>query len=709
MRRIIPLVVALVLAGGCQDHTGPHTPLEPDDPRWGAIGDADHGGPNPHARWLEPLVRNVDKASFGTFDPTVHSAGLHVVCLYTNDGDAVDGGHGCSSHTEHWHNPENAVNTYRVSDGTLVIQDDHYHAQVALAHLSVTDGDRSTIYRLVATVRPLASGPPVVVAYADIRVLPNGRARNLTTGDEIGLVSSVLPARIRLDEGVIAQAVADVPAIVASFQGGPVSVTIVEPNEPTAATFEEEGEVKAAFLFDGDEVVETIALVIGRPKDEAGEDVCGEVFPFEKSGCIRALAVSLENPEPFPSPITSGFEFENEVEFCIATGIDPALDTRPWQLVKIDDKGQGPEFEVIPQDNGDACNLLGPVLFSPVSLRTEPAAWFRHHVVQRAADFLVRPLYAGHPADRMGGTLLDLSDITAALLTEMEFVGPLASEAFVGQPIPITVHVTYAAYEVESGEEPIHGAANAADVAVTFYALGGLLLVDPQAVSGSQVLTLNTGGNGQVTVWLAAEAGDNTITVNTPNAIGSIATNVNGIVINTFGSITDPAGDANPSFGHQPDIATATAAVVGTNATFTMTFHSGFSPDSTRVQFILDMDQDISTGHPGVDSSNNDSHLMGSDYAVDIGGAAFGSLVRIIHWPTPDTFTRQTLAIEPTVLADGYQVVIPLLLLGGGSGIFNFKAISVTQISEFTSTGIHDYVTDLGLDPGTTQPVPQID
>jgi hypothetical protein len=450
-------------------------------------------------------------------------------------------------------------------------------------------------------------------------------------------------------------------------------------------------------------VTETIALVVGRPMED-GVDVCGDAFAFEKSGCKRALAVSLTDPEPAPSPITSGFEFENDVEFCIETEVDP-LDLRAWLLVKIDDYGDGPQFEILPQVNGPACDLLGGPSIT-MDFRTQPLAWVGRNVGMRVLDFLVRPLYAEHPASRMGSTLLDLSDLTAALLTEMEFVEPLTTEAFVGQPIPITVHVTYAAYEEGS---PPHPAADAPEVAVTFTASGQGTVADSESEPGSQALTVDTGPDGLVTVWWSVADGVNTLTVSTPNALGSIATNVDGIVINTFGSITDPAGDAVPLAGHQPDIASATAAVQGAEATFTVTFHSGFSRDSTRVQFLLDMDQDINTGLPGVDAANSDSHLMGTDYAVDIRGADFGSLVQIIHWPTPQTFTRQTLVIEPTVLDDGYQVVIPLSLLGGGSGIFNFKAVSVTQTGEFTSTGIHDYVTDLGLVPGTTQPLPPID
>jgi hypothetical protein len=88
---------------------------------------------------------------------------------------------------------------YRVSDGRLRIQDDHYHAQIQTRHLAVSDGSLVTVYRLVATVRPFATLPPVVVAHADFRVLPNGRARSALNSEEIGIVGSQLPARIRLD------------------------------------------------------------------------------------------------------------------------------------------------------------------------------------------------------------------------------------------------------------------------------------------------------------------------------------------------------------------------------------------------------------------------------------------------------------------------------------------------------------------------------
>jgi hypothetical protein len=582
MRRLIPLAIASVLVLACQDHVGiPHR-LSPGETS-AALVDADHGGTNDHARWLEPIVKTAQVENFGTFDPTVTSAQLHVKCVCVPD----------------WDDPINAIDVYKVSDGSLMIEDDHYHAQVELSHLEISDGTDATLYVLVATVRPFGDeSAPVVVAYADFRVLANGRATSSLSEEEIGLVGSKLPARIRLDVGVLADAARDaledesyeLPAgplqdAVASYGDGEFSTTVVQPGVATEATFEEGDRTTAAFVFDGDEVLEDIVLFIGIPK-ENGEDICGDAFDFEKIGCKRALAVPLVGGEEAPSDVTSGFEFANEVEFCIATDI-PESDHRLWQLIKIDDYGDGPEFEVLQQLNGDACNLIDEPTPPEVSLRTEPVDWIRHNVGKRVLDFLVTPLYADHSPTRMGSTLQDLSDLTAALLPEL------------------------------------------------------------------------------------------------------------------FGSLTDPDGDAVVLNDRSPDLATATAEVSGGDVTLTVTFHSGFA-DSTYVIWNLDMDQNVQTGFEGITQSNADSEIMGVDYLVDITGSAFESTATILQYDNDAGQWTTIASLTPTTLTNGYSVVVPLAQLGNDDGFFNFKVTTQTQLSPTSWTGIHDYISDLGLPPGET-------
>ena len=598
MRRLFPLALSLLLVVACDDQVGPPGDLGPDGPL-GAILDADsEDPPNPHVRWLPPIVKDVQEENFGTFDPGVLSAKLHVVCYATSDGLEDSNGHPCSQADEHWQDPANEILIYTTDgsgDGPLLIQepDEQYHAQVDLAGLDVSEGEVWTTYRLVVTVEALENR--VWVAAADFRVLPNGRAKSaLEPEEEIGLIGSTLPVKFRLDEGVIAAAAEDVLAgdpdnlpepiqdAISSFGDGPFTVTVVRQGESTTVEFEGETDrTTAAFHFDPEDLVEDIVFFLGKPAD-GGDDTCGDAFDFETAGCHRALAYSLSDPEPAPSDITSGYEFAGDVDFCIATDIADT-DHRPWQLIKIDDYTDGPVFVVLDIVTGGVCDFVDEPPPPPV---IGIADWLRQNIGRRILDLVAPPLYASHSPSKMGSSIKDLSDLTAAILEELT------------------------------------------------------------------------------------------------------------------GALQDPSGDSNVSGG--ADFATASAVVGGNLATLATTFYD-FDPATSRVIWTLDMDQDPNTGFSGIDSGNNDSERMGLEYQVVIQGSDFDSLVLIESFSN-GSWTTTTTSIEPTLLDGGYQVTVPLSLLGDDDGEFNFKAIVQEQQTSSSFSGIQDYISDVGLDPGTTSP-----
>lgn len=713
MRKSALLVLASLLVLACDDQLGPP------DLRPGSaspeIRDADHGGSNPFVRWLEPVAKDVQTANFGTFDPDVSSARLHVVCWSSNDDMVVDGGNGCSQKATdpdaHWRDPANAIDLYEISDGTLQVQDDQYHAQVELGHLSESDATTYTVYRLVVTVQPGAGFDPVVIAHADLRALENGKAKSSLSDDEIGLVGSKLPAKFRLDEGVVAHAIEDainddltaVPEGLQAFGGGAFNVTVIAAGEETTATFEEDGRVTAAFLFGQNALQEgdLVAFAVGTPEDAAGDDVCGDAFTFERSGCKRAVAVSLINPQPPLSELTSGYDFQDDVAFCIATDIPESRQDLPWSLVKIDDYGNGPVYEVLPQQTGGICDALDDPEPTAPQLGANPAGWLHHRVARPILDFVVTPLYATHPADRMGSTLRDLSDLTAALLTTIEATDAPAGDIRAGAQVPVTFHVAYAAYAVtddQQQEHEFHEGTDAANVPVSFSAAAGGVADpdDPNAIAAPDV-TLMTDAEGMVTVLWTVGTGQVTLTAAAPGNIEPAGVTVTGVGVDVFGSVTDPAQDANGG----PDLGTATAMVVGTDLTLNIGFHAGLDTETTRVTWSFDTDQDINTGFPGVNAGNGDSGLMGTDYLVTINGSAFGSTVSVVQY-TDGTWTTTTTPVSRTVTSNGYAVVVPLGYLGWDDGFMNFKATTQTQLSSTSSTGIHDYVSDLGVAPGST-------
>ncbi len=163
-----------------------------------------------------------------------------------------------------------------------------------------------------------------------------------------------------------------------------------------------------------------------------------------------------------------------------------------------------------------------------------------------------------------------------------------------------------------------------------------------------------------------------------------------------YGSATDPSGDAS-----EDDLVFCSISVDDASmATFLVrfdpsTFLAGFSMTAIR----LDLDQNPATGYAGIDGGHHDSAIMGSDAYVLLPYYTNGySLLRL--WDGSAYNTAGTYSV--TTLADGYSTTIPLADLGVASGLMNFKAISQRALSEFSSTGVHDYLTDIGQPVGST-------
>src|SRR5215831_13011859 len=84
------------------------------------------------------------------------------------------------------------------------------------------------------------------------------------------------------------------------------------------------------------------------------------------------------------------------------------------------------------------------------------------------------------------------------------------------------------------------------------------------------------------------------------------------------GTVTDPAGDAHAVTGvpTSPDLISATIDVTSTDVTITVTCAPGtFTPSLTSWQALLDTDENISTGYPGLDGVT-DAAFLGVDYLI---------------------------------------------------------------------------------------------
>ncbi|HVM60695.1 MAG TPA: VPDSG-CTERM sorting domain-containing protein [Verrucomicrobiae bacterium] len=164
-----------------------------------------------------------------------------------------------------------------------------------------------------------------------------------------------------------------------------------------------------------------------------------------------------------------------------------------------------------------------------------------------------------------------------------------------------------------------------------------------------------------------------------------------------FGSVTDPTGD---NASGTPDITSASVTIdsAGT-ALFAITYASGTSLGAAAGSFALDTDKNPATGSPGVDTGNNDSALMGSDYALTMDGSSFSGKAIIYKYVSGSFSLVDTISV--TYLGTTEEVLVPLSDLGGTSGAMNFVAESQTEISLGTYTGIGDYAPNLNLTPGT--------
>jgi len=162
--------------------------------------------------------------------------------------------------------------------------------------------------------------------------------------------------------------------------------------------------------------------------------------------------------------------------------------------------------------------------------------------------------------------------------------------------------------------------------------------------------------------------------------------------------ITDPAGD---SFSPLVDMVSGSATVDNGNLVLTVSFAPGFDSTQASITANLDIDQDPSTGYPGIDTANNDSAIMGTDYVVLFGASPIFGYYGIYEYQA-GSFLFNPSGVSTTVLSDGMTATVPLSLLGNDDGYMNYKFLSQVVLSYYSTTTILDYMTDVGLAPGTS-------
>lgn len=220
--------------------------------------------------------------------------------------------------------------------------------------------------------------------------------------------------------------------------------------------------------------------------------------------------------------------------------------------------------------------------------------------------------------------------------------------------------------------------------------LSGAGATGPTGIATFSNLSISAVGNGYTLVAAA------------PNFSG--ATSDPFAVSSFLGRVTDPAGDATTFSGVNtpPDLVSASATVVGTNLKLSVRFAPGtFNSSTSLTQFVLDTDQNPSTGSPGSDSGGvNDRGIIGADYLVEMGSAFRGNQAAILQYAgTPNVFNTIGF-VTVSFFPDGMDVMVPLSLLGNDDGNLNFKVITASQIGPNSFTGVADYMPNVGLPAG---------
>jgi len=169
------------------------------------------------------------------------------------------------------------------------------------------------------------------------------------------------------------------------------------------------------------------------------------------------------------------------------------------------------------------------------------------------------------------------------------------------------------------------------------------------------------------------------------------------------GNVTDPAGDN--TFG-RPDMVSGSVCIDSTgNALMTVTYAGGTSLTDAEGFFNLDIDKNPATGWAGVDSAHNDSALMGLEYSLRINGSSFQGAGELLQYT--GGFWSTVGGVVPVTYSGTTQVAtVPLSWLGGIDGSMNFTVVSVRQLTAGSSTGIGDYMPNLGAVGTVTVPEP---
>ena len=157
------------------------------------------------------------------------------------------------------------------------------------------------------------------------------------------------------------------------------------------------------------------------------------------------------------------------------------------------------------------------------------------------------------------------------------------------------------------------------------------------------------------------------------------------------GSVTDPAGDARPTFpGPSPDLIGATIDISGGMFTMTISFAPGtLSAQNVFCVVSLDTDENQATGGP------KENGLLGADYQIYFVRPRASGLALVYKVGTSSSEAPTTGVTFPA--ADQARVAFPMSLLGNDDGRMAFNLFVRQWVTDNSTTNTLDDMPNAGL------------
>ena len=167
--------------------------------------------------------------------------------------------------------------------------------------------------------------------------------------------------------------------------------------------------------------------------------------------------------------------------------------------------------------------------------------------------------------------------------------------------------------------------------------------------------------------------------------------------IHLLGETNDPPGDM---VRRGADLVSGRVEVVGEEVLISIRWAPGtFIRDTSRVTLHLDLDQDPSTGSPGINSTGTvDADMIGAEFMFKFGPDGVGETdITRYNYIGAGNWNHRDLDCCISYSPDGLDATFPLAMLSGDDGRLNFKMVSGLKVSDTGFSRWLDVMPDVGL------------